>query len=115
MSAIRLAATGAVALLLFAPGCITLFSKTEVVRDGEPRRAVSFESPKAAESFATAMKKQNGNVGGAYVGLPFVTLYSRERVLAETARFNDAVVRCDTNQDGVVTEAEAIVFANHVE
>lgn len=69
----------------------------------------------AAERFATAVKKQNANVGGAYVGVPFVTLYSRDRVLSETARFNDAVVRCDTNQDGVITEAEAVVFAHHVE
>ena len=116
MSVTRLlAAAGAAALLVFAPGCITLFSKTEVVRDGEARRPVTFESQQAAETFHTALKKQHPSLGGAYVGVPFVTLYSRDRVLSETARFNDAVARCDTDQDGVITEAEATVFANHAD
>ena len=115
MPAIRLAAAGVVALLVCASGCITLFSKTEYIRDGEARRAVAFETPKAAETFHNAAKKHSARVGGDYVGVPFVTLYSRDRMLAENARFNDAVVRCDTNHDGIITETEAVVFANHVE
>lgn len=107
---VRMAAA-AVILLVFAPGCITLFSKTEYVRSGEPRRAVSFENPQAADSFHAAVKKQSASVGGAYVGVPFVTLYSNDRVLAEAARFNDAVAKCDTDQDGIITCVEAQVFA----
>jgi len=105
------AATGAVALLVLTPGCITLFSKTEVVRDGEQPRPVRFESPEAAELFHRAMKaKADGCRGGAYVGVPFVTLYSRDRVLSPTARFNDAVARCDTDQDGLITLVEAQIY-----
>jgi hypothetical protein len=112
MSVTRLmAATGAVAVLVLVPGCITLFSKTEVVRDGESPRPVRFESPEAAEAFHRAMKaKHDASRGGAYVGVPFVTLYSRDRVLSPTARFNDAVARCDTDQDGLITLVEAQIY-----
>jgi hypothetical protein len=110
-----MAAACAAVVLVFVPGCVTLFSKTEVVREGEARRPVTFESQQAAETFHTALKKQHPSLGSAYLGVPFVTLYSRDRVLSETARFNDAVARCDTNQDGVITEVEATVFANHAD
>ena len=104
-----LAACGLIGL---PSGCITLFSKTDVVRSEEARRAVSFESPAVAETFHEAMKKQTGTVGGAYVGVPFVTLYSRQKTLSETAIFNDAVARCDGDQNGVITQAEAEIYAN---
>jgi hypothetical protein len=117
MSVTRLlTAAGAAALLVFAPGCITLFSKTEVVRDGESPRPVKFESPEAAEVFHRAMKaKHDPCKGGAYVGVPFVTLYSRDRVLSQSARFNDAVARCDTDQDGVITLVEAQIYEKTAE
>jgi hypothetical protein len=107
-----LTAALAAALLVCGPGCITLFSKTEVVRESEARRAVAFESQEAAEVFHRAVKKRSKEIGGAYVGVPFVTLYNRDRVLSDAAHFNDAVARCDTNQDGLITLAEAQVFAN---
>src|SRR4051812_48197938 len=98
MSRSRLLTAGfAAALLAAAPGCITLFSKTEVVRESEARRAVAFESQDAAETFHRTMKKRSKEIGGAYVGVPFVTLYNRDRVLSDAARFNDAIARCDTN------------------
>ena len=93
------------------PGCLTLFSKTEVVRSEEPRRRVKFENPQAAETFHTAVKQMNGGMGGAHLGVPFVTLYARHRQLSESAKFNDAVARCDTDQDGTITVAEAAIFA----
>lgn len=98
------------AALTLLPGCITLFSKTEVVRSGEPRRPVKFECQEAADKFYTAMKATNREVGGAYVGVPFVTLYNKDTKLSEVAVWNDAVARCDTDQDGVVTLVEATVF-----
>jgi hypothetical protein len=93
-------------------GCVTLFSKVDVVRSEEARKPVSFETPAAAETFNKARKDHDGSVGGAYVGVPFVTLYSRQKTLSEAAQFNDAVGRCDTDQNGTITEAEANIFAN---
>lgn len=100
----------AVAALTLLPGCITLFSKTEVVRGGETRRPVKFESEAAANEFLTAFKGQTRDAGGAYLGVPFVTLYSKDTKLSEVAAWNDAVGRCDTDQDGLITQVEATVF-----
>ena len=107
----------AIALLAlpFVSGCITLFSKTEVVRDGETRRAVTFENPQAADAFNETMKHRSEYVGGTHVGVPFVTLYSKHKKLSDGAHFNDCVARCDTNQDGVITHAEAVIFAKSKE
>lgn len=101
----------AVATLAFVPGCLTLFSKTEVVRGEESRRPVRFENTTAAEEFNDAVKgKSKASMGGAHVGVPFVTLYSRHRQLSDSAHFNDCVLRCDTDQDGTITQAEARMF-----
>jgi hypothetical protein len=107
----RLAAAAlAVASLAFLPGCLTLFSKTEVVRGEEPRRPIRFENQQSAEEFNRAVKWKSKSMGGAHVGVPFITLYSRDRQLSESAHFNDCVARCDTDQDGVITLAEAKIF-----
>lgn len=108
----RLAATAlAVVSLGLVPGCLTLFSKTEVVRGEESRRPVKFECAQAADDFHWAMKfKTKASMGGAHVGVPFITLYSRDRQLSDAAHFNDCVSRCDTDQDGTITQAEARMF-----
>lgn len=105
------AAALAAGVLTLLPGCLTLFSKTEVVRSEETRRAVKFECAQAAETFHKAMKEQDGSLGGACVGGPFVILYARHKKLSDNARFNDAVGRCDTDQDGLITQHEADIFA----
>jgi hypothetical protein len=107
----RLATTVfAVALLALVPGCLTLFSKTEVVRGDEQRRPIRFENPQAAEEFNRAVKWKSKSMGGAHLGVPFVTLYSKDRQLSESAHFNDCVLRCDTDQDGTITLVEAKIF-----
>jgi hypothetical protein len=105
----------ALLLLPFASGCITLFSKTEVVRGGEALRPVSFETEEAGRVFHDAVKDGHGYVGGTHLGVPFVTFFRKSKVLSEPAKFNDAVTRCDTNQDGVITLVEARVFASRTE
>ena len=111
MSRARLfAAVLAVAALPFASGCITLFSKTEVVRSEETPVRPQFENTQAEDAFRTAVRHKSRSVGGTHVGVPFVTLYERDRQLAPTAHFNACVVRCDTNQDGFITVAEAKGF-----
>ncbi len=110
-----LTAAGALGLALALPGCITLFSQTDVIRGDETRRPVRYESPKAAKAFHRAMTKQTAPVGRTHLGVPFVTLYLRDKVLAENARFNEAVARCDTDQDGHITEAESTIYEGTVE
>ena len=100
----------AVGSLAPLPGCLTLFSKTEVVRGEEARRPVRFENPQAADAFNTALKDKTANLGGTHLGIPFVTLYSKSRHLSESAHFNDCVAGCDTDQDGTITYIEAAVF-----
>jgi hypothetical protein len=99
-----LAAVGA------GPGCITLYSKTETVRAEEQRVAVQFESAQAAKLFNEELERRENCVGKEYLGVPFVTLYRRERVLSKNAFFNDQVRICDCNQDHLVTENEALVY-----
>ena len=100
----------AVASFALLPGCLTLFSKTEVVRGEEQRRPIRFENPQAAEEFNRGVRWKSKSMGGTHLGVPFVTLYSRDRQLSESAHFNDCVARCDTDQDGTITLAEAQIF-----
>jgi len=112
MNRSRLLAAGlAVASLSLMPGCLTLYSKTEVVRGEEPRRPISFENSEAAEVFQKAMKEKSPSMGGIDISIPFITLYSKERQLSDAAFFNECVIRCDTNQDGLITLAEAQIFS----
>lgn len=110
MTRVCVNAAVAAAALVALPGCLTLFSKTEVVRGEESRRPVRFESQQAAEEFNGAVKWKSKHLGGARLGVPFVTFYSRDRQLSESAHFNDCVARCDTDQDGLITLVEAKVF-----
>jgi hypothetical protein len=112
MNRARIVAAGlAVVSLSLLPGCLTLFSKTEVVRGEEARRPISFENAQAAEIFQKAMKDKPMTLGETDISIPFITLYSKERQLSDSAFFNDCVIRCDTNQDGMITLAEAQIFA----
>lgn len=106
-----LAAVLAAVSISLLPGCLTLFSKVEVVRGDEQPRPIRFENPQAAEEFNTARKERSGSIGGTHLGVPFITLYSKDRRLSENAHFNDCVARCDTDQDGIITYDEAAIFA----
>ena len=104
----------AVAAFATAPGCLTLYSKTEVVRSNVSRRPISFAGPEAATEFYAALDKCEDTIGETYLGVPFVTLYAKRQQLSEAAAWNDAVGRCDTNQDGIITLDEAKIFAASV-
>lgn len=105
------AAAMSAASISLLPGCLTLFSKTEVIRGDEQPRAIRYENPQAAEEFNNARKDRSSTVGGTHLGVPFVTLYAKDRRLSENAHFNDCVARCDTDQDGIITYDEAAIFA----
>lgn len=105
-----LAIAGAVGLLAAAPG-LTLLSKKVVVRTDEPPRSVWFESPEAADVFHRALRRgADTDPDGADGRLPLLAPFSRNRVLSEAARFNDAVDACDADGDGIITLAEAQAF-----
>src|SRR5262245_8826504 len=100
MNRARVAAAAlAVASLLLLPGCLTVFSKTEVLRGDEQPRPIRFENSQAAEAFNAARRERSDYVGGTHFGVPFITFYSKNRKLSENAHFNDSVARCDTDQD----------------
>jgi hypothetical protein len=92
-------------------GCLTVFSKTEVIRSEEQRPAVQFESSKAASVFYEELDRRSHTVGGSYFGIPFITLYAKETVVSDNAFFADQVRECDTNHDGLITELEARIYA----
>jgi hypothetical protein len=96
---------------VFTPsGCVTFYSKTEVVGDVEPRAAVSFENGDAAQQFQTAVKRMDTHAGSTYLGVPFITVYQRDERYSEVALWNDAVRKCDTNKDGIITTDEVAAF-----
>jgi hypothetical protein len=97
--------------LAASSGCVTLYSKTEVIRAEEPQMPVRFETAKASRLFHEELARRSNHADGTTVGIPFVTFYTKERVLAESAFFNEQVRKCDTDQDGVITEREAMVYA----
>ncbi len=96
--------------LACAPGCLTLYSKTDVVRSDEGRRPVVFECPQASEDFNAGLHDHSDTMSETVFGIPFITLYARRQELSDAAAWNDAAVRCDTNQDGVISSEEAKTF-----
>ena len=111
----RAAVALAAASVLTISGCVTFYSKTEIVGDGESRMAISFENGDAAQQFQAAMKRMDSHAGSTYFGVPFITVYERDQRLSDVALWNDAIRRCDTNKDGVITTDEVAAFAKAIE
>lgn len=97
------AAVVAVAGLLLC-GCKS--PETRWDRTFEARRPVTFENTEAARTFASARKLDRERRGdtssflAGWRGVPHV-------IESDAGRYNDAVEKCDTNQDGTITYAEA--------
>ena len=102
-------------------GCMSLthYERTEVIRGGEPRQAVAFESPQVAERFTSVVRQrwhdEASRVKTESAGILFLCCYSKSTALAESAFYNDQVRACDLNCDGVITEAEACFYEQHGE
>jgi len=98
--------------LLFLAGCIDHSETT--YRDVE-RVKVQFESEKAGRIFYEALSKMpfDGRAEShTEVSIPVVFDNKCTVKSGENERFNEAVRRCDTNKDGVITEVEAQIFAS---
>jgi hypothetical protein len=98
--------------VLCLAGCID--HSVTTYRDAE-RVQVRFESEKAGRIFYEALSKMpfHGRVEShTEVSIPVVFDNNYTVKSGENEKFNEAVRRCDTNKDGVITEAEAEIFAS---
>lgn len=92
-------------------GCI---SSHQTVYDDAPAMPVSFETEGAARVFYEALSQRaarSPEESRTHVSIPVVLDVSKTRKRSYNVLFNEAVRRCDTNQDGRITELEARVFA----
>ena len=110
----------AVLLLCHVPllaGCLVFSTRTEVVRRGEPRRAVTFESDAAMSEFQREVARRGGfgeatnavenrTVDQRYTFVPFVLFGDKQQVTSESGYYNDQVAAADTNGDGKIDAAE---------
>ncbi len=108
-----LASTVVALIALGVGGCVT---HNETTYKDEPRVNVEFENDTAGRLFYEAFSKQ-GHRGDQYetnteVSIPIVFEHKTRVVRGENAAFNSAVRRCDTNNDGRITEQEARIFAD---
>lgn len=111
-SILRFAMAAGTALCL--AGCIHHSETT--YRDVE-RVKVQFESEKAAQIFYDALKRmpfESHNESHTEVSIPVVFENKDTVKSGDDEKFNEAVRRCDTNKDGVITEAEAQIFFNQI-
>jgi hypothetical protein len=103
------------AALLLTPGCIS--SNRTTYRE-ETRAKVEFENDTAGRLFYEALsrvrEKRGKNESHTEVSLPIVFDRKTTVVEGESVAFNEAVVQCDTNHDGRITELEARIFSEHV-
>jgi hypothetical protein len=97
---------------LFVAGCID-HSET-IYRDPE-RVKVQFENEKAGRIFYEALSKMPFHPtteSHTEVSIPVVFENKCTIKSGENEKFNEAVRRCDTNKDGMITETEATIFAS---
>ena len=98
---------------LLLAGCITHHST--VYMDVE-RTKVAFESDAAARLFYETLSRNPGSRKHAEsttsIEIPIIFETTRTVVPGRNVEFNEAVARCDSNRDGLITETEAKIFAN---
>jgi hypothetical protein len=107
--------TSALVLVSVAAGLTTgCISHDETVYQDTERMPVSFESETAGRVFFEALSRKPGGRSdetSTEVDLPIVFHHKVKTVRGPNGAFNEAVLRCDTNRDGKITEQEANIFA----
>lgn len=97
---------------LLAVGCI--HTNETVVKD-EGRLPVEFENDAAARLFYETLSRMPGagdkTESHTEVSLPVLFSHEQKVVRGPNVAFNEAVRRCDTNQDAKVSESEARIFS----
>ena len=105
-------ATAAVAGML--AGCI---SHEDTTYHDVARVPVEFENESAGRIFYEALSKMQparATESKTDVSIPVVFESKHRQVTGPNVAFNDAVGRCDTNQDRKITELEAKIFAQNL-
>jgi hypothetical protein len=99
--------------LLFA-GCVS--HKSVTYKDVE-RVKITFESDAAARLFYETLSKNSGDQkhseSTTTFSIPIIFENEQKTVTGPNTKFNEAVADCDSNKDGVITEQEARIYANH--
>ncbi len=96
---------------LMVAGCVT---HTETVYRDVPRVKVEFETERAGRIFYEAfskLPKHNNRESHTELSIPVIFEHKSDVRSSDSEAFNDAVQRCDTNQDGKISETEAEIFA----
>jgi hypothetical protein len=93
-------------------GCI---HHEETRYEDVPRAKVEFENDRAARVFYEVLSRKSSSREQSHseteVSIPLVFEHKQRVIPGENRTFNDAVMRCDTNRDGVITESEADIYA----
>lgn len=96
-------------------GCI--HTEETVVKD-ESRAPVEFENDTAGRVFYEALSRmpdaERRTEKESEVSIPVVFSHKQKVVRGSNHAFNQAVLRCDTNRDGRITESEARIFSESV-
>jgi len=99
-------------LAILNTGCI---STDETVYRDQERIKVEFENDTAGRLFYEALSQTRGShprrESKTEVSIPVIFDHKHRVVDGENVAFNQAVHRCDTNQDGRITELEARIFS----
>jgi hypothetical protein len=104
-----LSVVGAVVLCVVC-GC-QVNHETKEIRSDEQMLEVSFENPRAEELFAKAAKTTYGEPRNVKrVGLPGLSVYSRDEEVAWNANCNDHLRKMDTDGNRIITEQEAQTY-----
>jgi hypothetical protein len=94
-------------------GCI---NHDSTVYRNPDRVRVTFENEAAGRIFYETLSKNCTPPGRkestTSVEIPVVFSHHTHVIEGENVAFNSAVRQCDTNQDGVITETEARIFAD---
>lgn len=96
-------------VLATSSGCLVMHERKRVIREDESRNSVQFESADAAAKFhqvASNDRSRKHDGSSASLAIPFLVGISSSTVLSQNAFFNDQVVACDTDNNGLITEAE---------
>jgi hypothetical protein len=100
--------------LLCLAGCI---SHSETTYQDVERVKVQFENETAGRVFYEALSRmhfEGRTESHTEVSIPLVFENKNTVKAGENEKFNEAVRRCDTNKDGIITETEARIFASEI-